>query len=80
MSGNVEIMHNQTWGAICDDEWDLNEAQVICSQLGYNGGKVQPTVNSYFGPARSKLKLSIYPYINTKKSNIKFKEKVALFL
>ncbi|CAH1115159.1 unnamed protein product [Psylliodes chrysocephalus] len=52
--GNVEILHEGTWGAICDDEWDITEANIICKQLGYSETNVQPTVNSYFGPARRK--------------------------
>ncbi|KAJ8917857.1 hypothetical protein NQ315_010770 [Exocentrus adspersus] len=52
--GNVEILHEGSWGAICDDEWDVNEARVICKQLGYLSSDAEPTVNSYFGPARRK--------------------------
>lgn len=53
-TGNVEILHNGQWGAICDDEWDEAEADVVCKQLGYPAGMGRPTVNSHFGPARSK--------------------------
>lgn len=55
--GNVEILHDGSWGAICDDEWDLAEAKIICKQLGYPEEKAQPTVNAYFGPAKRKSKL-----------------------
>lgn len=37
LSGNIEILHNRKWGNICDDEWDTNEAEVVCRQLGYSG-------------------------------------------
>ncbi|KAJ8946895.1 hypothetical protein NQ318_008251, partial [Aromia moschata] len=53
--GNVEILHNGSWGAICDDEWDESEAEIICNQLGYLSGDAQPTVNSHFGPARRRF-------------------------
>lgn len=51
ITGNVEILHNNRWGSICDDEWDKNEADVVCRQLGFSGAK-KFTHSGQFGPAK----------------------------
>ncbi|CAM9276058.1 unnamed protein product [Lampetra planeri] len=47
-SGRVEIYHNDTWGTVCDDNWGLEDAEVVCRQLGC-GKVVSAHGGAHFG-------------------------------
>ena len=51
--GTVEVYYNGQWGTICDDGWDLNGAQVVCRQLGYDQA-ISARSYSFYGLAWGK--------------------------
>ena len=54
--GRVEIWYNSQWNTVCDDFWDINDANVVCQQLGYQGA-VTAHQSAHFGQGSGQILL-----------------------
>ena len=54
--GRVEIYYDGEWGTVCDDDWDLLDAAVVCRMLGFPGVEDYRSLGA-FGPGSGEIVL-----------------------
>lgn len=56
--GRLEICFNGLWGTVCDDQFDRNEAKVVCRQLNYTMYEQSAAIGgAFFGQGTTAIHL-----------------------
>ena len=56
--GTVEVCFNNTYGSICHNLWNENDAQVVCRSLGFSSENTSALNNAYYGSSSGSIYLN----------------------
>ncbi|XP_067883806.1 scavenger receptor cysteine-rich type 1 protein M130-like [Heterodontus francisci] len=66
-SGRLEIQYGEYWGTVCDLDWDLKDANVVCSQLQCGVAMSAPRY-AHFGEGIGLIRSDIFECIGNETS------------
>ena len=65
--GRVEVYYNGIWGTVCNNSWDLNDAQVVCNELGL-GKAVGVDHDAFYAPSSGEIWLDNVNCVGTERT------------
>ena len=70
----MEIFYNGNWGTVCDDDWDIRDARVVCRQLGFLDAVRAPR-SAHFGAGSGQIWLDDVGCSGTERSIVNCKHR-----
>ena len=56
--GTVEVCFNNTYGSICHNLWNENDARVVCRDLGFSSENTTALINAHYGSSSGPIYLN----------------------
>ena len=70
----MEISNNGNWGTVCDDDWGITDARVVCRQLGFLDAVRAPR-SAHFGAGSGQIWLDDVGCSGTERSIVNCKHR-----